>query len=288
MAKKKTPEGNKAALNSFLSNKKAVISVIFVLVEIFSVIFLPMMFDLNPNLTDAEAGFNQPPGNGHLLGTDDVGRDLFARLLYGGRISLLVGLLAPTISVAIGLPLGLFAGYFGGAFETIVMRLADIFMSFPGMILILVLVSVMGPSITNVTIVIGVLNWTSICKLIYGNTLSAKNEDYVLAAKAIGYKDLPIIFTEILPNVIFPLWSMIAFRIGGSILAESSLSFLGVGVQTPQASWGNIIYAAQNLLVLTTRPWVWMPPGVLVVLTVLSFNFIGEGIRDAFDPRSLR
>ena len=193
--------------------------------------------------------------------------------------------LSTIISVLIGVPLGLLAGYYRGIWETIIMRAADIFMSFPSMILILVLVAVFGPSIMNVTIVIGVLGWTSMAKLIYGNTLSMREKEYIEAARAMGMKNSKIIFSEILPNAIAPVWVSIAFRVSSGILTESSLSFLGLGVQTPQASWGNIIFAAQNLLVLTARPWVWIPPGICIILVVIGFNFIGEGVRDALDPK---
>lgn len=275
-------------LDSFLSNKKALLGVIIIALEILAVLILPMIMNLDPYKTDVAVGFNSAPSAKYWLGTDDVGRDLFARLIYGGRVSLSVGLIATIISVGLGVPLGLIAGYFGGLAEFLIMRAADIFMSFPSMILILVLVSVIGPSTVTVTVVIGVLGWTTVGKLIYGNTKSVKHKDYVMASKAIGYSDIRIIFEDILPNVISPVWSLIAFRIGGAILTESSLSFLGAGVQTPQASWGNIIYQAQNLLVLTARPWIWIPPGILVVLTIMSFNFIGEGIRDALDPKMIK
>ena len=259
--------------------------VVVVLIVALAVLILPLVMDLDPFTTDAEAGFNTPPSAQHILGTDDVGRDLFARLLYGGRISLLVGIASTCVSVLIGVPLGLIAGYYRGIWETIIMRAADIFMSFPSMILILVLVAVFGPSIFNVTVVIGVLGWTSIAKLIYGNTLSLREKEYIEAARAMGMKNRKIIFTEILPNAIAPVWVTIAFRVSSGILTESSLSFLGLGVQTPQASWGNIIFAAQNLLVLTARPWVWIPPGICIILVVVGFNFIGEGVRDALDPK---
>lgn len=273
------------AWDKFRHNKRAMFGVIVVLVVALAVIFLPIVMDLDPFTTDAEAGFNTPPSAEHILGTDDVGRDLFARLLYGGRISLLVGIASTCVSVLVGVPLGLIAGYYRGIGETIIMRAADIFMSFPSMILILVLVAVFGPSIFNVTVVIGVLGWTSIAKLIYGNTLSLREKEYIEAARAMGMKNRRIIFTEILPNAIAPVWVTIAFRVSSGILTESSLSFLGLGVQTPQASWGNIIFAAQNLLVLTARPWVWIPPGVCIILVVVGFNFIGEGVRDALDPK---
>ena len=273
------------AWDKFRHNKRAIFGVIVVLIVALAVLILPLVMDLDPFTTDAEAGFNTPPSAQHILGTDDVGRDLFARLLYGGRISLLVGIASTCVSVLIGVPLGLVAGYYRGIWETIIMRAADIFMSFPSMILILVLVAVFGPSIFNVTVVIGVLGWTSIAKLIYGNTLSLREKEYIEAARAMGMKNRKIIFTEILPNAIAPVWVTIAFRVSSGILTESSLSFLGLGVQTPQASWGNIIFAAQNLLVLTARPWVWIPPGICIILVVVGFNFIGEGVRDALDPK---
>ena len=273
------------AWDKFRHNKRAMFGVIVVLIVALAVLILPLVMDLDPFTTDAEAGFNTPPSAQHILGTDDVGRDLFARLLYGGRISLLVGIASTCVSVLIGVPLGLVAGYYRGIWETIIMRAADIFMSFPSMILILVLVAVFGPSIFNVTVVIGVLGWTSIAKLIYGNTLSLREKGYIEAARAMGMKNRKIIFTEILPNAIAPVWVTIAFRVSSGILTESSLSFLGLGVQTPQASWGNIIFAAQNLLVLTARPWVWIPPGICIILVVVGFNFIGEGVRDALDPK---
>ena len=273
------------AWDKFRHNKRAMFGVVVVLIVALAVLILPLVMDLDPFTTDAEAGFNAPPSAQHILGTDDVGRDLFARLLYGGRISLLVGIASTCVSVLIGVPLGLVAGYYRGIWETIIMRAADIFMSFPSMILILVLVAVFGPSIFNVTVVIGVLGWTSIAKLIYGNTLSLREKEYIEAARAMGMKNRKIIFTEILPNAIAPVWVTIAFRVSSGILTESSLSFLGLGVQTPQASWGNIIFAAQNLLVLTARPWVWIPPGICIILVVVGFNFIGEGVRDALDPK---
>ena len=273
------------AWDKFRHNKRAMFGVVVVLIVALAVMILPLVMNLDPFTTDAEAGFNTPPSAQHILGTDDVGRDLFARLLYGGRISLLVGIASTCVSVLIGVPLGLIAGYYRGIWETIIMRAADIFMSFPSMILILVLVAVFGPSIFNVTVVIGVLGWTSIAKLIYGNTLSLREKEYIEAARAMGMKNRKIIFTEILPNAIAPVWVTIAFRVSSGILTESSLSFLGLGVQTPQASWGNIIFAAQNLLVLTARPWVWIPPGICIILVVVGFNFIGEGVRDALDPK---
>lgn len=274
------------AMKKFLHNKKAMFGLAVVVLLVLAVLLIPLFKDLDPYTTDRVAGFNAKPSAAHPLGTDDVGRDLFARLLYGGRVSLFVGIMSTIISVVVGIPLGLIAGYFRGAAESIIMRTADAFMSFPSMVLILVLVAVFGPSILTVTVVIGVLGWTGIAKLIYGNVLSIREREYIQATKAVGMKTSTILFTEVLPNAIPPVWANISFRVAGAILTESSLSFLGMGVQTPQASWGNIIYAAQNLMVLTARPWVWIPPGLCIILVVVGFNFIGEGVRDALDPKT--
>ena len=277
---------NSQAMKKFIHNKKAMLGLAIVTILVLAVVFIPLFADLDPYTTDRAAGFNKPPSDAHILGTDDVGRDLFARLLYGGRISLFVGITSTIISVLIGIPLGLIAGYFRGTAESIIMRTADAFMSFPSMVLILVLVAVFGPSILTVTVVIGVLGWTAIAKLIYGNVLSIREREYIQAARAVGVSTKKILFSEDLPNAIPPVWANISFRVAGAILTESSLSFLGMGVQTPQASWGNIIFAAQNLLVLTARPWVWLPPGICIILVVIGFNFIGEGVRDALDPKT--
>ena len=277
---------NSQAMKKFIHNKKAMLGLAIVTILVLAVVFIPLFADLDPYTTDRAAGCNKPPSDAHILGTDDVGRDLFARLLYGGRISLFVGITSTIISVLIGIPLGLIAGYFRGTAESIIMRTADAFMSFPSMVLILVLVAVFGPSILTVTVVIGVLGWTAIAKLIYGNVLSIREREYIQAARAVGVSTKKILFSEVLPNAIPPVWVNISFRVAGAILTESSLSFLGMGVQTPQASWGNIIFAAQNLLVLTARPWVWLPPGICIILVVIGFNFIGEGVRDALDPKT--
>ena len=180
------------------------------------------------------------------------------------------------------------AGYYRGIIENIVMRLADIFMSIPAMVLILVIVAVFEPSIITIIVVIGITGWTGVAKLIYGNVLSVRNKEYVEAARAIGTKDREIIMRYVLPNSIAPLWMSVAFRISQAIMTESGLSFLGAGIQSPQASWGNIIYAAQNLVVLTKRWWVWVPAGVLLMITIICINLVGEGIRDALDPKMKR
>ena len=270
-------------LKKFTAHKLAMIGVAIIALEVFLVVFLPIILKLDPYTSDILA-FSAKPGPGHLLGTDDTGRDVFARLVYGGRVSLLVGLLSAIISLCIGVPLGLIAGYYKGIWETIVMRAADIFMSFPSMILVLVLVAVIGPSVWTVTLVIGVLGWTDFAKLIYGNVLSVREKEYVESAKAVGTKDLPLLMKYVVPNAFAPILINFTFRTAHA--QESALSFLGMGVQPPQASWGNILYAAQSITVLLSRPWLWVPPGILLVLTVTSINFVGDGIRDALDSKT--
>lgn len=268
----------------FTSHKLAMTGSIIILIEILAIILLPILMNLEPYVSDPLL-FNAKPSAEHILGCDDIGRDVFARLVYGGKVSLQVGLLSAIISLLIGVPLGLLAGYYKGIWETIIMRTADIFMSFPSMILILVLVAVIGPSVWTVTIVIGVLGWTDFAKLIYGNVLSVREKEYVESAKAIGTKDHVILLKYIIPNSFAPILINFTFRTAQAIIQESSLSFLGMGVQPPMASWGNILYAAQSIVVLSSRPWLWVPAGVLLILTVSSINFIGDGLRDALDSR---
>ena len=231
------------------------------------------------------AAFSAAPSSKHLLGTDTVGRDVLARLLYGGRVSLFVGVVSTAISVVIGIPLGLLAAFYRGWFETIVMR-ADIFMTIPSTILILFLVSMFGPSIITVTVVIGVLGWTKFARQIFGTVLAVREKDYIEGGRAVGQKDSVIIAKYILPNAIAPIFISITFRIAASIIQESSLSFLGMGVQMPAASWGNMLYNAQSITILKSCQWMWIPPGVALVITILCINFIGNGLRDALDPKT--
>lgn len=256
------------------------------LAEVLIVLLLPVLLGVDPNASDLEAGFWAPPSAGHWLGTDDVGRDLLARLLCGGRVSLLVGFCAAGLSVAVGVPLGLLAGYRRGAWEFWIMRLADIFQTFPSIVLVLCLVSLVGPSVLNLILVIGLLGWTGIARLVYGNTLAVREKEYVTAARALGGSAALILRRNVLPNVISPVWAALPLRVGRAILSESSLSFLGVGIRTPQASWGNLIQYASGLSVLTGRPWVWLPPGVCIIVTVLCLQRVGDGLRDAMDPRT--
>lgn len=271
-------------IKRFKRHKLAMAGTVVITLIALGVIFLPMIMDLEPYSTANGLPY-QEPSSEHPLGLDSVGRDNLARLIYGGRVSLAVGLFSTIISVVIGVPLGICAGYFRGWFETIVMRLVDVFMSFPSMILIMVLVSIVGPSVWTVTIVIGVLGWPQFARVIYGNVLSVRSKEYVESAKAIGAKSPRILRDYILPNSVAPILVTATFRTAGSILQEASLSFLGMGVQMPMASWGNILHGAQSIVILSQRTWFWLPPSIMLVLTVLSVNFIGDGLRDALDPK---
>lgn len=272
-------------LQRFCAHKPAMISAVVLSLVILLVIALPFVLHLDPYTSDYGVSFGSAPSVLHLLGTDDIGRDIFARFVYGGRVSLSVGIVSAVISMLVGVPLGLIAGYYKGIAETLIMRCADIFMSFPAMVLILVLVSVLGPSVTTVTLVIGVLGWPKFARLIYGNVLSAREQDYVESAKAIGTKDGAILTKYILPNTFAPVIISFTFRAAQAIITESALSFLGMGVQAPQASWGNILYDAQSISVLSQRPWLWFPPGLALLITVLCINFLGDGVRDALDTK---
>ena len=283
--KMKKDSYSRDVLKKFSQHKLAMLGLAIILLEVILVIILPVIMKLDPYTSDV-LNFSAAPGPGHILGTDDTGRDVFARLVYGGRVSLEVGLLSAIISLMIGVPLGLLAGYYKGVWEMVVMRAADIFMSFPSMILILVLVSVFDPSIWTIIFVIGVLGWTDFAKLIYGNVLSIREKEYVESAKAVGTKDFTILVKYIIPNAFAPILINFTFRTAQAIIQESALSFLGMGVQPPEASWGNILYAAQSITVLSSKPWLWVPAGILLVLTVSSINFIGDGMRDALDSRT--
>lgn len=284
MKKKETESYLSEVLSKLKEHRMAMVGLFVIVLEIILVIVLPYILHLNPYDSDY-AAFSAAPGGAHILGTDAIGRDIFSRLIYGGRTSLLVGFLSTVISCAIGVPLGLIAGYFRGKAEVAIMRVADVFMSFPSIVLILVLVSVIGPSIWSVTIVIGVLGWTQFARLIYANVLSVSEKEYVESAKAIGTSNFKIITKYILPNSMAPILIAITFQMASAILMESSLSFLGMGVQPPGASWGNMLYDAQSITVLSKRLWIWLPPGIALLITVLSINFLGDGIRDALDPK---
>ncbi len=275
----------RGAARRFFRDKKAMAGLCIVLLEIAVVLLVPLLLPWGPNETDAAAGFWAAPSAVHWLGTDDVGRDIFARLLAGGRVSLFVGIASAGISILVGAPLGIAAGYYRGSWEFVIMRLADVFQCFPSIVVILCLVSLVGPSVFHIVWVIGIMGWPVIARLTYGETLAIRKKPYLDAAKLNGASDRQILMGEVLPNASAPIWAALAFRVSRAILSESSLSFLGVGIRTPQASWGNLIQYANQIAVLTMRPWVWLPAGLCILLTVLSVNQVGEGLQRAFNPK---
>ncbi len=275
----------KRVLSRLRRNRRAMVCLGILALEVLAVLLLPPLLGLEPTITDREAGFWAPPSPEHWLGTDDVGRDLFARLICGGRVSLLVGFAAAALSVGVGVPLGLAAGYHRGAWEFWIMRCADVFQSFPTLVLVLCLVALTGASVGNLILVIGLLGWPPIARLVYGNTLAVREKEYILAVRALGGGPWTILTRNVLPNAVAPVWAALAQRVGRAILSESSLSFLGAGIRPPQASWGNLMQYASSLTVLTARPWVWVPPGLLIVLTVVCLQVVGDGLRDALDPK---
>lgn len=277
--------GGKRVWRRLRSDRWAVVCMVILALEILGVLLLPPLLGLEPDVTDRAAGFWAAPSAEHWLGTDDVGRDVLARLICGGRISLLVGFASAAINLAVGVPLGLLAGYRRGAWEFWIMRLADVFQSFPSIVLILCLVTLVGASVLNLVLVIGLLGWPGIARLVYGNVLSVREKEYILAVRALGARTGTILTRNVLPNVVAPVWAALGQRVGRAILSESSLSFLGVGIRAPQASWGNLMQSATSLAVLTGRPWVWLPPGILIILTVVCLQSLGNALRDAMDPR---
>jgi peptide/nickel transport system permease protein len=271
----------------FFKHHMAVTGTVVFLLIVLMAVLAPWLAPMDPNRVDP-VSFQSAPSAAHILGTDDVGRDVLSRLLYAARVSLSVGLGAVAIYVMIGTLIGAVAGFFGGWIDGLLMRITDIFMSFPYLMVILVLVSVMGPSLTNIIVVLGVLGWPQVARIVRGSVLQIKQMDYVKAAVALGYSAPRIVFSHILPNAFAPILVNATFGMANAIITESSLSFLGMGVQPPTASWGNMLTQAQSLTVLSSQPWMWLPSGFMIVIAVLSINFMGDGLRDAVDPKSFR
>jgi peptide/nickel transport system permease protein len=269
----------------FRRHRLAVAGLVTLVILASASIAAPLLANHGPNAVDLSA-YRMPPSADHWLGTDSAGRDVWSRLLYAGRVSLAVGLVAVGIYVLIGTILGGLAGYFGGWVDGVIMRLADMVLSFPSIIVIITIVSIVGPSIFNVMMVIGLMGWPPIARLVRGEFLTLREREFVLASRATGAPDRRIIFRHIFPNALTPVIVNATFGMASAILLEAGLSFLGLGVQPPTASWGNMLTAAQSITILEQMPWLWIPPGVMIVLAVLAINFVGDGLRDALDPRS--
>jgi peptide/nickel transport system permease protein len=227
-----------------------------------------------------------PPSSAHWLGTDELGRDVLTRIIYGARISLKVGFVSVGIAALIGTVAGLFAGYYGGWVDQVLMRFVDIMLCFPTFFLMLAVIAMLEPSIWYIMIIIGLTGWMGVARLVRAEVLSLRERDFILAARAIGASDLRIIFVHILPNALSPVIVTATLGVAGAILTESALSFLGIGVQPPVPSWGNMLTAGKDYLEFAW--WLSLFPGLAILVTVIAYNLVGEGLRDALDPRSSR
>jgi peptide/nickel transport system permease protein len=285
------------AWKRFKTNKLALIGLGIFIVLAILVIFAGVLTPYDYKTINVR-GVKLPPSLDHLLGTDKVGRDNFTRLLYGGRVSLLVGIVSVSISVTIGVVVGGVAGYYGGVIDTILMRFAEIVYSFPFIPLILTLsyaLSSSGKAVTSekklflIMVLIGLLSWPGLARLVRGQILSLREQEFMLAATALGVSDFNKVFKHLIPNTLGYIIVYATLGMASAILTESALSFLGLGVVPPTPSWGNMIQEfIQDTHIFKNMPWLWVPPGVAIMLAVVSINLVGEGLRAAFDPKSLR
>ncbi len=270
-------------MKSLFKNPFFTISFIVILILVILAIIGPYITPYDPYKIDVESVL-LPPSLEHPFGTDDLGRDVLSRMILGCRISMEVGLVAVGISTLIGTVLGAISGYYGGIVDYIIMRFVDIMLCFPTFFLLLAVIALMEPSIINIMIVIGLTSWMSVARLVRAEFLSLKEREFVLAARALGASDLRIIFKHILPNAMGPVYVSFTLGMGGAILVESALSFLGIGVQPPTPSWGNILTLGKENLEVAW--WLSLFPGLAITITVLSFNLISETLRDYFDPKT--
>ena len=286
MIKKKKENLNETymqmVLRRFRAHHLAKISLLILVVVGLAALFAPVVAPYDP---DAIVGtFSGAPCKEFILGTDQIGRDVFSRLLYATRISLLVGILATAISTVIGVVLGLIAGYFGGVADMILMRFTDMVMSFPYILLVLVAAAIFKPGLRSIILILGFVDWPGVARLVRGNVLSLRETNFVKGNVVAGMPLRHILFSEILPNTVAPILVYATSVMAISMLDEAALSFLGMGVQPPMASLGNMLNGAQSITVLTSQPWLWLPPGIMIVVLVISINFVGDALRDAFDP----
>jgi peptide/nickel transport system permease protein len=228
---------------------------------------------------------NLPPSTEHWFGTDALGRDVFARTMLGGRVSIAVGLVSVVFSTIIGVIVGSAAGY-SRRLDSPIMRVVDVIMSFPQFVLLLIMAALIGPGLFNIMLLIAVLTWTVPCRLIRGQFLQLRDSEYVIAGRVVGLRDRSIATRHILPNAIGPLLVFASLGVASNVILEASLSFIGLGVQPPTPSWGNLLNTAHSITVLSRQPWQWVPAAVCIVLFVMAVNFVGDGIRDALDAQS--
>jgi peptide/nickel transport system permease protein len=270
-------------LSRFKKNHLAIAGFFVIALLGLAAIFSPWLCPRDPfvqNLTERL----QSPSGAHWLGTDDLGRDVFSRLLIGARISLSVGFVAVGISILVGSVLGLLSGFFGGRLDSFLMRSVDVMLSIPTLFLILAVLAFLGPNIYNVMVIIGLTSWPGLARLVRGETLSIREREYIQAARLAGLSTARILFVHVLPNVIAPILVSATLGVGGAVLTESALSFLGLGVQPPTPSWGNVLSIGRDYLHIAW--WLSVFPTLAILVTVLAFNLLGEGLRDVLDPRT--
>jgi len=270
-------------MNKLFKNKLTLFGGGIILLFVFIALFAPLIAQHDPTFVDIKEAL-KPPTMEHLLGTDMLGRDVFARMIYASRIALSIGLIAMGLAAVIGVMVGSIAGYFGGKIDSLIMRFTDIMLCFPRGFLILSVIAIVGPSIFNVMIIIGLTGWMGMARLIRAEILTLKTRDYISASKALGASDFFIIIKHLIPNGIGPVLVSFVFGVAGAILTEAGLSFLGLGVQPPNPSWGNILM--EGKAVLGVGWWMILSPGLAILITVLSFNLLGEGLRDTLNPRT--
>jgi peptide/nickel transport system permease protein len=274
--------GSRRFAKVMFSRWVVILGSVIILVLVITAIFAPLIAPYDPYKVILKDSLQQPSSE-HLLGTDEMGRDVLSRIIYGSQIALLVGVIVVTVSGAVGMLLGLIAGYFGGWIETIIMRLMDALMSLPPLVLMLAISVMLGGGLKNVLAALAVGFTPTYCRLMCGQVLSTKENDYIMAANVIGADHPRIMFRHLVPNVFPTLFVMVTMDLGFAILAEASLSFLGIGINPPTATWGAMINGGQRYLF--TSPLLSIAPGMAIVLAVLAFNLVGDGLRDALDPR---
>lgn len=268
----------------FRRHRLALLSLTILTIIVLAALLAPIIAPYDP---DKIVGtFSGKPNAKNWLGTDQIGRDVLSRLLYATRISLLVGVLATVISTVIGVVLGLVSGYFGGVIDMVIMRFTDMVMSFPYILLVLVAAAIFEPGLWSIILILGFVDWPGIARLVRGNVLSLRETNFVKGNIIAGMPKRHILFSEILPNTIAPILVYATSVVALSMLDEAALSFLGMGIQPPTASLGNMLNGAQSLTILTSKPWLWIPAGALIVILVMSISFIGDALRDAVDPTS--
>lgn len=284
--KKKSKSPFQLALKRFMKNKLAVLGVITMLIIVAGSAAAPFLTDYDPTKSDL-LSIEQKPSSEHLLGTDSSGRDNWSRLLFGSRVSLTVGFSAMFFTLLIGVTLGSIAGYYGGKIDGIIMRFADIVLALPFLVLALTIIALVPDiTISLLVTIIALTIWPNLTRIIRGTFLSLREQEFIQGAKAIGASDFRIIFRHLLPNAIGPIVVNATLMMASMIIIESGLSFIGMGVPQPNPTWGNMISEAQSVRILREHWEAWIPPGLCILITVLSINFIGDGLRDAFDPKS--